>query len=102
MGVRIGELSLPAGFDGMLPWAMLFNRAFLRWLEGYGLCVWRLGKFAEALRVFERLLRLNPNDNRARGSAGATCGRVGSGRRRSASTDSFIRLAGRRQLAGKT
>jgi len=35
----------------------------LRCLHGYGLCLWRLGKVAEAKRVFERILSLNPKDN---------------------------------------
>jgi tetratricopeptide (TPR) repeat protein len=63
MGMRIGELSLPGGFDGLLVWGQLYNRPFLRCLHGYGLCLWRLGKFAEAQAVFERILSLNPNDN---------------------------------------
>jgi len=63
IGVRIGELSLPAGFDGVLPWGRLWNRPFLRCLHGYGLCLWRLGRSPEALAVFERILSLNPNDN---------------------------------------
>lgn len=63
VGVRIGELSLPAGFDGLLVWGQLYNRPFLRCLRGYGLCLWRLGRMAAAQRVFERLLALNPNDN---------------------------------------
>lgn len=63
MGIRIGELSLPAGFDGLLPWGQNFNRPFLRCLHGYGLCLWRLGRFEEAEKAFERLLSLNPNDN---------------------------------------
>jgi hypothetical protein len=60
---RIGELSLPPSFDGLLIWGHLFNRPFLRCLHGYALCRWRLGDLAEAQRVFERLLSLNPNDN---------------------------------------
>jgi tetratricopeptide (TPR) repeat protein len=32
-------------------------------LHGCGLCLWRLGNFAEAQRVFERILSLDPNDN---------------------------------------
>jgi len=62
-GIRIGELSLPAGFDGLLVWGSIYNRPFLRCLHGYGLCLWRLGKLAEAQPVFERILSLNPNDN---------------------------------------
>ena len=41
----------------------IYNRPFLRCLHGYGLCLWRLGKLAEAEQVFERILALNPNDN---------------------------------------
>lgn len=63
VGVRIGEQSLPPGFDGLLVWGRIYNRPFLRCLKGYGLCLWRLGKFAEARTVFERILSLNPNDN---------------------------------------
>ena len=63
LGVRIGELSLPAGFGGLLVWGRLHNRPFLRCLHGYGLCLWRLGKLDEARQVFERILSLNPNDN---------------------------------------
>jgi hypothetical protein len=62
-GVRIGELSLDAGFDGLLPWSCIDNRPFLRCLHGFGLCLWRLGSAAAALAVFERMLWLNPSDN---------------------------------------
>lgn len=63
IGVRVGELSLPARFNGILPWGPIYNRPFLRCLHGYGLCLWRLGRLAEAEMVFERILSLNPNDN---------------------------------------
>ena len=63
IGVRIGELSLPPGFEGVLVWGRLYNRPFLRCLKGHGLCLWRLGRLAEAQAVFERVLSLNPNDN---------------------------------------
>jgi tetratricopeptide (TPR) repeat protein len=63
VGIRIGEMSLPADFDGLLIWGHIYNRPFLRCLHGYGLCLWRLGKHAEAQQVFERILSLNPNDN---------------------------------------
>ena len=62
-GMRIGQLSLGPGFEGMLPWGMLDNRPFLRCVHGYGLCLWRLGRMEEAAATFERMLWLNPNDN---------------------------------------
>jgi len=63
VGVRIGELSLPPNFDGLLPWGLIDNRPFMRCLHGYGLCLWRLERFEEAERVFDRMLWLNPSDN---------------------------------------
>ena len=46
-GVRIGELSLGDEFDGVLSWGLIDNRPFLRCLHGYGLCLWRLGRFGK-------------------------------------------------------
>jgi hypothetical protein len=63
VGVRIAELSLGEGFDGVLPWGLVDNRPFLRCLNGYGLCLWRLGRLDEAARVFDRMLWTNPSDN---------------------------------------
>ncbi|MBL8179288.1 MAG: hypothetical protein JNK48_31715 [Bryobacterales bacterium] len=63
VGVRIGELSLGENFNGLLPWGMIDNRPFLRCLNGYGLCLWRLERFDEAAQVFDRMLWLNPTDN---------------------------------------
>lgn len=63
VGLRIGELSLGDGFNGVLPWGLIDNRPFLRCAHGYGLCHWRLGRLDEAERVFERLLWMNPSDN---------------------------------------
>ncbi len=63
VGVRIGELSLPPDFNGLLPWGHIDNRPFLRCLHGYGLCLWRLERFEEAERVFDRMLWFNPSDN---------------------------------------
>jgi hypothetical protein len=63
VGVRIGELSLGADFDGLLPWGLVDNRPFLRCLKGLGLCLWRLGRHQDARAVFVRMLWLNPTDN---------------------------------------
>ena len=63
VGVRIGELSLGVGFDGVLHWGHIDNRPFLRCVHGYGLCLWRLGRLKEAEEVFTRMLWLNPTDN---------------------------------------
>ena len=67
VGMRIGELSLGEGFDGVLPWSLIDNRPFMRCMDGYGICLWRLERFAEAEIVFSRMLRLNPNDNQGVG-----------------------------------
>lgn len=32
-------------------------------MHGFGLCLWRLGLFEEAGRIFDRMLWLNPSDN---------------------------------------
>lgn len=63
VGLRIGELSLGDGFTGVLAWGLIDNRPFLRCMHGYGLCLWRLGRFGEAERIFEKMLWLNPSDN---------------------------------------
>lgn len=63
IGLLIGELSLGADFDGLLEWGLIDNRPFLRCMHGYGLCLWRLGRYEEAGRIFEKMLRLNPSDN---------------------------------------
>ena len=63
IGLRIGELSLGDDFEGVLPWGHVENRPFLRCMHGFGLCLWRMGRFEEAERVFDRMLLLNPSDN---------------------------------------
>jgi len=62
-GVRIGELSLGAEFDGLLEWGRIDNRPFLRCMQGLGLCLWRVGRADEAEAMFARMLWLNPSDN---------------------------------------
>lgn len=63
VGVRIGEHSLGSDFAGLLPWGYVDNRPFLRCMHGFGLCLWKFGRFEEAARVLERMLWLNPSDN---------------------------------------
>lgn len=63
LGSRIGELSLGDRFEGVLPWARIDNRPYLRCLHGLGLCLWRLDRSAESVALFERMLWLNPSDN---------------------------------------
>ncbi|MEK7329297.1 MAG: cytoplasmic protein, partial [Candidatus Eisenbacteria bacterium] len=45
VGLRIGELSIAGDFDGLLPWGHIDNRPFLRCMHGFGLSLWRLGRF---------------------------------------------------------
>jgi hypothetical protein len=63
IGLRIGELSLGPNFDGLLHWGLIDNRPFLRCMQGYGLCLWRLNRFEEAGQIFNRMLWFNPSDN---------------------------------------
>jgi tetratricopeptide (TPR) repeat protein len=62
-GFLIGGLSFNEDFDGLLPWGHIDNRPFLRCMHGFGLCLWRLARFEEAERIFDRMLWLNPSDN---------------------------------------
>lgn len=62
-GVSVGEQALPPGFNGLLPWALLDNRPFLRALHAVSLCQWRLGDTAPARSTFMRLLMLDPEDS---------------------------------------
>ena len=48
---------------GLLPWGHIDNRPFLCCTHGFGLCLWRLGRFEQAERVFDRMLWLNPSDS---------------------------------------
>jgi hypothetical protein len=60
---NFGKLSLGDDFTGVLPWGLIDNRPFLRCMHGYGLCLWRLGRFDEAEHIFQQMLWLNPSDN---------------------------------------
>ena len=58
VGMRIGALALGEGFHGVLRWGYTDNRPFLRCMSGYGLCLWRLGRWDKAEAVFARMLSL--------------------------------------------
>jgi len=49
IGVRIGELLLPDGFEGLLIWGRIHNRPFLRCPHGYGLCLLQKGEETEGV-----------------------------------------------------
>jgi hypothetical protein len=63
IGMRIGNIPLGDNFEDVLIWGIVDNRPFLRCLHGYGLCLWRVGRFREAAEVMEKILKLNPPDN---------------------------------------
>jgi hypothetical protein len=55
--------------DGHWPkrmfWGFLHNRHILRIIEEYAHLLWDRGNAAEALEVFRKLLRMNPDDNQS-------------------------------------
>ena len=48
---------------GQVPWGILENRPYLRGLANLALACGRRGRWADVVEIYERLLRLNPNDN---------------------------------------
>jgi tetratricopeptide (TPR) repeat protein len=64
--VRIGRKAFPQDFEvgrDRLEWGWLENRPFLRCLHGLALARYQEGRIEEALRLYQELLCLNPNDN---------------------------------------
>jgi tetratricopeptide (TPR) repeat protein len=64
--VRIGRKAFPPEFDNekdRLEWGWLENRPFLRCLHGLAIAMFDTDQTKEALKLFQELLRLNPNDN---------------------------------------
>ncbi len=64
--VRVGRKAFPQDFEpgiDRLEWGWLENRPFLRCLHGLALARYDEGDVKEALRLFQELLSLNPNDN---------------------------------------
>jgi len=63
---RIGHKAFPQDFQlgrDRLEWGWLENRPFLRCLRGLALARYNDGEVEGALRLFQELLSLNPNDN---------------------------------------
>ena len=64
--VSIGQKAFSQDFKlgrDRLEWGWLENRPFLRCLHGLALARYQEGRIEEALRLFQELLYLNPNDN---------------------------------------
>lgn len=62
LGVAIGSLTVGDNLDGVLPWAFVENRPFLRCLHGLSQALLREGRNQEAEAALRRLLRLDPAD----------------------------------------
>jgi tetratricopeptide (TPR) repeat protein len=63
---RIGHKAFPQDFQlgrDWLEWGWLENRPFLRCLHGLALAKYDNREIEEALKLFQQLLSLNPNDN---------------------------------------
>ncbi|MBM4461779.1 MAG: tetratricopeptide repeat protein [Chloroflexi bacterium] len=64
--VRIGRKAFPQDFQlgrDRLEWGWLENRPYLRCLHALALSRYEEGRTEEALRLYQELLCLNPNDN---------------------------------------
>lgn len=44
-------------------WGILETRPYMRALHGLGLTAWKQGRLEEAIKIFQQMLKLNPNDN---------------------------------------
>lgn len=62
-GFTIGEKAIPSDYHGLIEWADLNNRHFLRAAHGVASCYRILGQRRKAVGVMEKILAWNPNDN---------------------------------------
>ena len=62
VGAEIGLQALGTNFRSVLPWSWANNRPFLRCMFGYGLCLWKLERWQQAVLLFESIVDLNPMD----------------------------------------
>ena len=58
-----GVKLLPRRYSGRIEWCYLDNRPFLRAASAYAHVFCRLGRWRDAIPLFRKLLRWNPNDN---------------------------------------
>jgi hypothetical protein len=64
-GIAVGEVSVPDGFYGVVPWGWVDNRPFLRCLHGLGLCAWRQRRWDDAEAAFTARVWLDPTGSSA-------------------------------------
>jgi hypothetical protein len=62
-GVWVAEKSLPQDFDGVLSWAWVDNRPFLRCLLERMISAWRLGELERGETLCWAPFWLNPGDH---------------------------------------
>lgn len=62
-GFTIGEKAIPSDYRGLIEWAYLNNRHFLRAARGVASCYRILGQRRKAVGIMEKILAWNPNDN---------------------------------------
>ena len=62
VGVEIGLQAVGTNFRSVLPWSWPNNRPFLRCMFGYGLSLWKLERWQQAVLLFESIVDLNPTD----------------------------------------
>jgi hypothetical protein len=54
-----------------LPWGLIDNRPFLRYMQGYGLCLWRLQQFEDGVWLLE--FTIPPSDENLPMQVRAAC-----------------------------
>jgi hypothetical protein len=50
--------------QNVLLWGFVDSRQYLSCLHGYGLCLWRLGRFRKTAEVMNGILRLSPRTSK--------------------------------------
>lgn len=60
---KISSVHIPNNFKGKIIWGHIDNRHYLRTLHGFGLANIYSFKYYDGLKLFERILGFNPDDN---------------------------------------